>query len=135
MNHTSLRLLSAAIVFLGTSSGVRAAQSEALQILAASGVKGGLVVHLGCGDGKLTAALRANESYLVQGLDADAGKVAAAREWIQSWAFTARSPRNRGRAGGCRTPTIWSTSWSASNRAKFPRKRSSACCRLAASRT
>ena len=30
-----------------------------------SGVKGGLVVHLGCGDGKLTAALRVNDSYLV----------------------------------------------------------------------
>ena len=45
---------------------------------------GGLVVHLGCGDGKLTAALRANESYLVQGLDYDAGHVAAAREWIRS---------------------------------------------------
>ena len=33
--------------------------------------QGGLVVHLGCGDGKLTAALRANDSYLVHGLDAD----------------------------------------------------------------
>nr|MBC8870571.1 class I SAM-dependent methyltransferase [Planctomycetota bacterium] len=53
-------------------------------ILDDTGVKGGLVVHVGCGDGKLTAALRANDSYLVHGLDADAENVAAAREHIQS---------------------------------------------------
>ncbi len=32
----------------------------AREILDATGVRGGLVVHLGCGDGKLAAALRAN---------------------------------------------------------------------------
>jgi len=36
-----------------------------------SGIKGGLVVHVGCGDGKITAALRANDSFIVQGLDTD----------------------------------------------------------------
>ncbi len=55
----------------------------ARDILDATGVKGGLVVHLGCGDGKLTAALRANDSYLVHGLDADAGNVEKAREHIR----------------------------------------------------
>ena len=45
---------------------------EARQILDATGVQGGLIVHLGCGDGKLTAALRATDAYLVHGLDADA---------------------------------------------------------------
>ena len=44
------------------------------QILEASGIQGGLVVHLGCGDGKLTAALRAGDSFLVHGLDADADR-------------------------------------------------------------
>ncbi|MCK4294095.1 MAG: hypothetical protein KAY65_12930, partial [Planctomycetes bacterium] len=38
---------------------------RARQILDATGVKGGLVVHIGCGDGKLTAALRANDSFIV----------------------------------------------------------------------
>ena len=33
--------------------------------------RGGLVVHLGCGDGKLTAALRTGDAYLVHGLDVD----------------------------------------------------------------
>ncbi|MEW6357605.1 MAG: PQQ-binding-like beta-propeller repeat protein [Planctomycetota bacterium] len=56
----------------------------AAQILDAAGVKGGLVVHLGCGDGKLTAALRANDSYLVHGLDTDVANVAKAREHIRS---------------------------------------------------
>jgi outer membrane protein assembly factor BamB len=48
------------------------------------GVTGGLVVHIGCGDGKLTAALRANENMVVQGLDTDANNVRAARKHIAS---------------------------------------------------
>jgi hypothetical protein len=35
---------------------------ESQAILATSGMQGGLVVHLGCGDGQLTAALRASDS-------------------------------------------------------------------------
>lgn len=58
--------------------------SPALRILEASGTKGGLVVHLGCGGGKLTAALRPSNSYLVHGLDTDAQQVAEAREHIRS---------------------------------------------------
>jgi len=54
------------------------------RILDETGVKGGLVVHLGCGDGKLTAALRANGSYLVHGLDEDARNIRKAREYISS---------------------------------------------------
>ena len=56
------------------------AAATARAILAATGVKGGLVVHVGAGDGTLTAALRAGDSYLVQGLDADPANVAKARE-------------------------------------------------------
>jgi outer membrane protein assembly factor BamB len=61
-----------------------AAEPAAQQLLDASGVKGGLIVHLGCGDGKLTAALRANYSFIVHGLDTDAKNVEAARKHIQS---------------------------------------------------
>ena len=56
----------------------------AQQIFQETGVAGGLVVHLGCGDGQLTAALRASDSFLVQGLDADASNVEAAREHIRT---------------------------------------------------
>ncbi len=38
-------------------------EQMAMRILKATGVKGGLIVHIGCGDGKLTAALRAGDSY------------------------------------------------------------------------
>jgi outer membrane protein assembly factor BamB len=58
--------------------------AQAQQILAATGVRGGLVVHLGCGDGKLTAALHAGDAYLVHGLSADAASVEKAREHIRS---------------------------------------------------
>jgi len=61
-----------------------AQQRQAEKILDASGIKGGLIVHIGCGDGKLTAALRANESYLVQGLDTEQRNLEKAREYIHS---------------------------------------------------
>ena len=51
-------------------------------ILAAADVSGGLIVHLGCGDGKLTAALHAGDGYLVHGLDTDAERVRQAREYL-----------------------------------------------------
>ena len=57
-------------------------QETAKQILAASGIQGGLIVHLGCGDGRLTAALRADERYTVHGLDRDAANVQLARKHI-----------------------------------------------------
>lgn len=56
----------------------------ARRILDASGIHGGLVVHLGCGSGRLTAAQRAEESCLVHGRDADAAKIADACEHAQS---------------------------------------------------
>ena len=56
------------------------AESDARAILNQSGVKGGFVVHVGSGDGELTAGLKANDSYQVHGLEADAKQVAASRE-------------------------------------------------------
>ncbi len=57
---------------------------DAKDILEKTGVRGGLVVHLGCGDGRLTAALRASDSYLVHGLDPSEENVAKAREFAKS---------------------------------------------------
>ena len=59
-------------------------QKTADQILQATGITGGLVVHVGCGDGKLTAALRAGDGFLVHGLDTDEANVQAAREHLES---------------------------------------------------
>jgi len=55
----------------------------AQRILKATGVKGGLIVHVGCGDGRLTAALHVNDSYMVQGLEKTDADVQKARAAIQ----------------------------------------------------
>jgi len=78
-------VLTAAITLWLTGGGLEAAIVQtARQMLDASGVKGGLVVHVGCGDGRLTAALCADDGYLVQGLDVGAKNLADARSHIQS---------------------------------------------------
>jgi SAM-dependent methyltransferase len=59
------------------------AEHKARQILDYGNVRGGLIVHLGCGDGRLTAALGAEDHYAVQGLEADAEKVERARRYIR----------------------------------------------------
>jgi outer membrane protein assembly factor BamB len=55
-----------------------------LHLLAASGIKGGLVVCVGCDDPQLLVDLGKAGPYLVQGLDTDANRVEAARKFIQS---------------------------------------------------
>ena len=73
------------LITLLTFSTFTAAQTNtAEEILAATGIQGGLIVHLGCGDGTLTAALQQNGPYLVHGLDPDPRNVAKARAHIQS---------------------------------------------------
>ena len=54
------------------------------QILDECGIAGGLVVHVGCGDGALTAQLGDRDGFLVQGLDVDENNVRIARRYIQS---------------------------------------------------
>ena len=57
---------------------------NAADVLKQSGVKGGFVVHVGCGDGKTTAALKANDSYQVQGLTKDGKAIDGIRESIRA---------------------------------------------------
>ncbi|MCD6287585.1 MAG: class I SAM-dependent methyltransferase, partial [Candidatus Hydrogenedentes bacterium] len=71
-------------------------------LVARSGVTGGFVVHLGCGDGKLTAALHLNDRFTVQGLDADSTAVARARAYIQSQGLY--GPVSIEQFDGCRLP-------------------------------
>lgn len=60
------------------------ADTSAKDILSATGVKGGLIVHLGCNNGRLTAALHVNDSYLIHGLDTDGNNVDKTRAHIRS---------------------------------------------------
>ena len=59
------------------------AASDASEILQAAGVTGGFVVHLGAGDGKLTAALKNGPSIQVHGLVRDADQLQSARASIR----------------------------------------------------
>jgi len=78
----ALAVLGLLIAMLAAAETTGAITADA--IYDATGVQGGLVVHLGCGDGTLTAALRTSDRYLVQGLGTDAAQVAAARELLHS---------------------------------------------------
>ncbi|MDP6111664.1 MAG: methyltransferase domain-containing protein, partial [Planctomycetota bacterium] len=71
-------------VCIATTDTASAAGNDARSILSASGIKGGLVVHVGCGNGQLTAALRATDKFLVHGLEPNAASVAAARAHVES---------------------------------------------------
>ena len=55
------------------------ANADVVDALKSSGVQGGIVVHLGCGDGKQTAALRLDKRFRVQGLETTEAAVQAAR--------------------------------------------------------
>ncbi len=59
-----------------------AQQAEA--ILKECNVTGGLIVHIGCGNGRLTAALRTGDGFLVHGLDRSKNRVELARKYIKS---------------------------------------------------
>ncbi len=77
--------------FLAFASSRALAGPSAEDILAASGVQGGLVAHVGCGGGELTAAWSATESYLVQGLDEDAALVSAAQDYVRKAGLSGRA--------------------------------------------
>ena len=57
------------------------AVTEAEKVLNLAGIQGGIIVHLGCGNGILTAALH-DDCYTIHGLEADPAKVAEARRYI-----------------------------------------------------
>ena len=54
------------------------------EIIERSGTQGGLVVHVGCGNGELTASLRVNDGYLVHGIDMDAVQITEAKRRLSS---------------------------------------------------
>jgi outer membrane protein assembly factor BamB len=79
IRKTVLRAI--ACVVLLSVAGAAGHEERAQWILKEADVTGGLVVHVGCGDGKLTSALRVNDTLVVHGLDGD---VVLARESIQA---------------------------------------------------
>ncbi len=56
---------------------------EAREILDTSGITGGLILQIGCGDAQLTRVLRESGSFVVLGLAESAEKVTVAREYLR----------------------------------------------------
>lgn len=85
--YVAIRLAASATPLLVASAGwcvadEQAVQKQAKQILELATIKGGLIVHLGCGDGRLTVAMGRSGEFFVQGLDKQADAVAQARQLI-----------------------------------------------------
>jgi len=100
MKWTAGIVLAGLMIVSSTASAAQAVEAKA--ILDATGVKGGLVVHFGCGDGELTAAMRASDAFVVHGLDASAENVAAARKHVASRGLY--GPVSIARHSGARLP-------------------------------
>ena len=58
------------------------AAADAKSIIVESGISAGFFVHLGAGDGTLTAALKQNDTTQVHGLERSAANVAVARAML-----------------------------------------------------
>jgi len=88
MGRSGIALLAAAAICWCAPVSLAAlpAGQEALagDILKLSAVPGGLCVHLGCGDGTLTASLSADGRFLVHGLEPNAALADAAIRFIRS---------------------------------------------------
>ena len=73
-----------AFCLIGTTAGAEDNAAErAKEILRLADVKGGMVVHLGCEDGRLSAALRRNERFTVHALAYDIDSLQSVRSHIR----------------------------------------------------
>ncbi len=70
------------VLWAGACSAATLAE-QAADILSATQTEGGFIVHLNCGDGQLTTALRVDDRYQVQGLDRDEDTVGLARQNVK----------------------------------------------------
>ena len=75
MSFLAILCLSSFVFAADTPSGA--------EILQAAGTSRGLIVHLGCGDGRLTGDLYAGEDCIVHGLDADPHNIQEARDYLR----------------------------------------------------
>lgn len=79
MNRVKIYLCWLAFVALVSDAAIRA---DVVDRARQSGVTAGVIVHVGCADGRDTARLVLNDRVLVQGLDQDPAQVQAARNYL-----------------------------------------------------
>ncbi|MHC4538106.1 MAG: hypothetical protein ACYS6K_29620, partial [Planctomycetota bacterium] len=72
------------IVLLSFCSTLSASARKVNTFLKKSNIKGGFVVHAGCGDGTLIAEMGKNKQYVIQGLESDQKQVDKARQTISA---------------------------------------------------
>jgi len=77
-------VITVCLLTAAAGSGAKAPATIAKSVLDVASARGGIIVHLGCGDGKVTAALYADDHYTVHGLEADPVNVARARRYLQA---------------------------------------------------
>ena len=77
-------LLAAVLGVAGVASGQVVVKDKLIETVRSTEIRGGLVVHLGCGAGKRTMALRLSEAFLVHGLDTNAQAIVKARAAIRA---------------------------------------------------
>jgi outer membrane protein assembly factor BamB len=82
--RSALHAAAAAVLLISAPLPAASVAQQAREVLEHAGVRGGLIAHLGCGDGRFTAALRMDDRHLVHGLDRGPANVARARQHIQS---------------------------------------------------
>lgn len=75
MNGKLLAVMAMFFFLVGAASHADPSTTSLQDVIEASGVQGGLIVHVGCGDGQLTTALRKNGRFIVHGLDRDQANV------------------------------------------------------------
>jgi outer membrane protein assembly factor BamB len=72
------------ILLILAALNIGAARPSAHELLRASGISGGIALHIGCNDGRLSAALHSSDRLLVHGLDTEAQDVKIAQAYIDS---------------------------------------------------
>jgi len=82
MNKRKTALTSILLILGVLNIGV--ARPSAHELLQASGVSGGIALHIGCNNGRLSAALHTSDRLLIHGLDTDKQEVKIAKAYIDS---------------------------------------------------
>jgi outer membrane protein assembly factor BamB len=77
-------IIGALLLLGGRAFGADGTSANAQHLIEKSGLSGGTIVHLGCGNGSLTAALGQSGRFIVQGLEPDAARLNDARTYIKA---------------------------------------------------
>ena len=77
-------MASAWIVLSSSCTTVSASAEKENVFVKKSKIRGGFIVHVGCGDGGLVAALGNNKQYVIQGLESDQQQIENARHALRA---------------------------------------------------